>query len=82
MGVDFIWHLQDVEKKLDHTRDPPKRHIVITSYDLAQKLQGYERHFGMIICDESHALKTRTPPIARSSSEPCWPGTLPRGFSF
>ena len=60
MGVDFIWHLQDVEKKLDHTRDPPKRHIVITSYDLAQKLQGYERHFGMIICDESHALKTRT----------------------
>ncbi|CAL5220539.1 g2574 [Coccomyxa viridis] len=51
---------KDVEKKLNHTRDPPKRHIVITSYDLAQKLQGYERHFGMIICDESHALKTRT----------------------
>ena len=49
-----------MEKKLNHTRDPPKRHIVITSYDLAQKLQGYERHFGMIICDESHALKTRT----------------------
>ena len=49
-----------MEKKLDHTRDPLKRHIVITSYDLAQKLQGYERHFGMIICDESHALKTRT----------------------
>lgn len=49
-----------MEKKLDHIRDPPKCHIVITSYDLAQKLQGYERHFGMIICDESHALKTRT----------------------
>ena len=45
---------------MDHTRDPPKRHIVITSYDLAQKLRGYERHFGMIVCDESHALKTRT----------------------
>ena len=38
-------------------RTPPSRHIVITSYDLAQKLRGYERHFGMVICDESHALK-------------------------
>ena len=51
--------LQDVEKKLDFTRDPPERHIVITSYDLAQKLRTYERHFGVIICDESHALKNR-----------------------
>ena len=59
-GIELLGQVQDVEKKLDHTRDPPRRHIVITSYDLAQKLQGYERHFGMIICDESHALKTRT----------------------
>ena len=48
---------QDVGKKLDLSQDPPSRHIVITSYDLAQKLRGYERHFGMVICDESHALK-------------------------
>lgn len=51
--------VQDIEKKLDFTREPPKRHIVIASYDLAQKLNGYERHFGMVICDESHALKNR-----------------------
>ncbi len=51
--------MQDVEKKLNFDRDPLKRHIVITSYDLAQKLKGYERHFGMVICDESHALKNR-----------------------
>ena len=49
--------VQDVGKKLDLSQDPPSRHIVITSYDLAQKLRGYERHFGMVICDESHALK-------------------------
>ena len=46
-----------MDKKLDLRQDPPTRHIVITSYDLAQKLRGYERHFGMVICDESHALK-------------------------
>ena len=49
--------VQDVGKKLDVSQAPPSRHIVITSYDLAQKLRGYERHFGMVICDESHALK-------------------------
>ena len=49
--------VQDVDKKLDLRQNPPTRHILITSYDLAQKLRGYERHFGMVICDESHALK-------------------------
>lgn len=51
--------LQDVDKKLDLAHGPPTtRHIVIASYDCAQKLRGYERHFGMVICDESHALKS------------------------
>ncbi|EIE18768.1 hypothetical protein COCSUDRAFT_49196 [Coccomyxa subellipsoidea C-169] len=50
---------KDVDKKLDLAHGPPTtRHIVIASYDCAQKLRGYERHFGMVICDESHALKS------------------------
>ena len=56
-GAHSLGEVQDVGKKLDVSQAPPSRHIVITSYDLAQKLRGYERHFGMVICDESHALK-------------------------
>ena len=45
-------------KKLDlSARSPPRRHIVVTTYDLAQKLRGYERHFRLVIADESHSLK-------------------------
>jgi len=33
------------------------RRIVITTYDCAQKLRGYEQRFGMLICDESQRLK-------------------------
>ncbi|BDA49699.1 probable SWI/SNF-related matrix-associated actin-dependent regulator [Coccomyxa sp. Obi] len=49
---------KDVDKKLNLGGTPPTRHIVIASYDCAQKLRGYERHFGMLICDESHMLKS------------------------
>lgn len=31
---------------------------MIASYECAQKLRGYERTFGMLICDESHMLKS------------------------
>ncbi len=31
---------------------------MIASYDCVQKLRGHERHFGMVICDESHMLKS------------------------
>lgn len=50
--------LQDVDKKLNLGGTLPSRHIVIASYECAQKLRGYERHFGMLICDESHMLKS------------------------
>ncbi|CAL8464419.1 g3954 [Coccomyxa elongata] len=49
---------KDVDRKLNLGGTPPARHIVIASYDCAQKLRGYERHFGMLICDESHMLKS------------------------
>ncbi|DBB17338.1 TPA: hypothetical protein ACH3X3_014381 [Trebouxia sp. C0006] len=49
---------KDIKSKLILTDTPPKHQVVITSYDLAQKMQGYEEHFGMVICDESHALKS------------------------
>ena len=51
---------QDVDKKLDLDVLPPTRRIVVTTYDLAQKLRGYEGHFGALIADESHALKNPT----------------------
>jgi SNF2 family DNA or RNA helicase len=53
---------QDVPEKLNLERGPPanKLHILITSYDCAQKLRGYEKHFPTLICDESHLLKNIT----------------------
>ena len=52
---------QDVERKLNLSgrHHPPRCQIVVTTYDLAQKLRGYERHFGVVIADESHLLKDR-----------------------
>ena len=50
--------VQDVDR-LDFTRPPPQRMVLITTYDLAQKLRGFEKNFGFLICDESHALKNR-----------------------
>ncbi len=62
---------QDVDR-LDLSRPPPRRQVLITTYDLAQKLRGYERHVGMLICDESHALKNR-----RAAGCPTCPLCLP-----
>ena len=35
--------MQDIKAKLLSGDAPPKHHIVITSYQLAQKMQGYEK---------------------------------------
>lgn len=50
---------QEVDRKLPTSGHPPRAHIVVTTCDLAQKLRGYERHFGCVIADESHMLKSR-----------------------
>jgi hypothetical protein len=75
--------LQDVDKKLDLMYGPPSpRHIVIASYDCAQKLRGYERHFGMLICDESHALKSPTTKRTQFFAEWTAPGGSVRRLIF
>lgn len=51
---------KDLKTKLVTNGKPPRQHIVITSYDLVQKMQSYVKHFGVIICDESHALKSHS----------------------
>ncbi|DBA88569.1 TPA: hypothetical protein ACH3X2_005037 [Trebouxia sp. C0005] len=51
---------KDLKTKLVTDSKPPRQHIVIISYDLVQKMQSYVKHFGVIICDESHALKSHS----------------------
>ncbi|DBA78642.1 TPA: hypothetical protein ACH3X1_008561 [Trebouxia sp. C0004] len=51
---------KDLKTKLVTNSKPPRRHIVIISYDLVQKMQSYVKHFGVMICDESHALKSHS----------------------
>lgn len=55
----MVCRLQDVDKlQAAMEADPQEtRRIVITTYDCAQKLRGYEEFFGMLICDESQRLK-------------------------
>lgn len=48
-----------ISKLLSHGK-PSQQQIVIISYDLVQKMQDYVKHFGVVICDESHALKTHS----------------------
>ncbi|KAL3146772.1 hypothetical protein ABBQ38_014756 [Trebouxia sp. C0009 RCD-2024] len=51
---------KDIEPKLVTGSTPPKHQILITTYDLVQKIRGHEKHFRTIICDESHFFKSHT----------------------
>ncbi|KAK9804695.1 hypothetical protein WJX72_000259 [[Myrmecia] bisecta] len=50
---------KDIEKKLQLSADPEKKSAVIVSYELVQKLDRYAYRYPFVICDESHALKSR-----------------------
>ncbi|KAL3135100.1 hypothetical protein ABBQ32_008044 [Trebouxia sp. C0010 RCD-2024] len=51
---------KDIKTKLLSQGKPSRQQIVIISYDLVQKMQDYVNHFGVVVCDESHALKTHS----------------------